>query len=620
MSDSQIRRGTEPVPSTQLSATDQASIVGDGSGLRPLATVPGGTAVATDTTLSGDGTTGDPLHVVGTPEGQGITLVFRQGSMIPRDNVYNDWDTALTAAASVQGQKFLQIDSTMELEGGTLAFAAGVVTYTSPLGAPAIPVAVVGQQMVVSGAADETNNGSFFVASRPSATQITFANAGGITDGSFAGVVAILGGFVNIIPAAGMPAGGWPLTDVEITASSSPVGPMAPNQQLQLGGAPSGGDVQLVNALKWSGDLTVTNLNTALPANVITAGGVTVEWGTAWTGGTPTLVNNGTAPFWDNSVNSQTLTLLLASRIGGTSPAINAGNANYSPNPTIAFLLKGNARIAANMVIGTNVAAILNIGAFNDGVSWGHQQNWAGNIVQPNTGWVRAFQFPASLLQASPVPSAAPLAFATGMVWNARCLFNTTAADITQQLPQVRAAAPATGAVPGAVSGVLDSLGMVVWIDNALGAHNVIVTPNATTPDTFEDGTTACIVPPGYAFGFMSDGISKIAILTPRNASTGPALLAGPGNLDITRSVTLFTSTLPGNALSLVNGTYKGQTVTVIHSTVGGGGATGVITPATPGGNFASCTLTNHWDWGTFQWDGAHWNVAAAGVGFAGLA
>ncbi len=158
---------------------------------------------------------------------------------------------------------------------------------------------------------------------------------------------------------------------------------------------------------------------------------------------------------------------------------------------------------------------------------------------------------------------------------------------------------------------------MFVFINNQSGTHNVIVTPSSTTPDTFEDGSTSVIVPPGTVGMFQSDGVTKWRVLSSRRQATAPALLSGAGTLDITRETTLFTSTGGAQAIVLPNGTYKGQRHTITHTVDGG---SGVITPATAGGNFTTLTLTSLWDWGTVQWDGAHWNLEAAGAAFAGLA
>jgi len=53
--------------------------------------------------------------------------------------------------------------------------------------------------------------------------------------------------------------------------------------------------------------------------------------------------------------------------------------------------------------------------------------------------------------------------------------------------------------------------------------------------------------------------------------------------------------------------------------TVKGASGTGVITPNSAG-NFATATLTNKWDWYTFEWSGTVWNFVAGGITPVGLA
>lgn len=564
--------------------------------------------------------------VVVSGEGTGIitptspVFVFMPAG-IQTGNVYNTFADLIAAKALVQGWKLLQISNDMQFDpGGTLTFAAGTMTYVSPGGPSAIPVAVVGQAVVLTGAANPGNNGQFVIASRPAPDTITFANAAGVTETPYQGAISILGGFIAIIPTAGMPVGGWDMTDTIMMAIDSPANPggTAP-PTVQFGGVQSHGDVQFVNWVKTDGDLKITNANVALPANVIPAVGSIVDFGSGNNGAVnPTLQNNGTAPMWDAS-NATAFTLRNNGTIGGTSPAITCG----AVGPAVMSLVQANSgQVNANMITGTNVAALIGQTIFGDSTQLGRQPNWAGSIGQSRRGWLRTHSQPESLLQVSPVPAAAAVTFANGAAMNATIGFNTTAADIAQTLPIIRAAAPATGAIPFSTAGVLDSTGMFFTVSNVLGTHNVVVSPSAVTPDTFESGELTVVVPPNSSITFLSDGVSKWRVYSTssRRIPTAPALRVGPGTLDITHESTLFTSNGVGNALVLPNGTYVGQMHNVIHSTVGGAGNTGIITPATPGGNFVTSTLTNHWDFTTFQWDGAHWNVYAAGIGFVGLA
>lgn len=74
MSENITRFGGSPIPTEVFVTVDGGSIGGDGSAAHPLHTVPGGTIIATDATLTGDGTIESPLHVVGGGGGGGAVL------------------------------------------------------------------------------------------------------------------------------------------------------------------------------------------------------------------------------------------------------------------------------------------------------------------------------------------------------------------------------------------------------------------------------------------------------------------------------------------------------------------------------------------------------------------
>jgi hypothetical protein len=88
--------------------------------------------------------------------------------------------------------------------------------------------------------------------------------------------------------------------------------------------------------------------------------------------------------------------------------------------------------------------------------------------------------------------------------------------------------------------------------------------------------------------------------------TVAPATLSGPGAIDSTKKLTLFTSTGAGNALTLADGTYAGQVV-VVHHTVKGASGTGVITPTNC--QHTSVTLTAAYDSVEFVWTGATWAI-----------
>lgn len=65
--------------------------------------------------------------------------------------------------------------------------------------------------------------------------------------------------------------------------------------------------------------------------------------------------------------------------------------------------------------------------------------------------------------------------------------------------------------------------------------------------------------------------------------------LSGPGAVDVTSSITQFTSTGTGDALTMVDG-QEGQKKTVVYLAEGGGADTGILTPTNLAG--ASTTIT----------------------------
>jgi hypothetical protein len=94
-------------------------------------------------------------------------------------------------------------------------------------------------------------------------------------------------------------------------------------------------------------------------------------------------------------------------------------------------------------------------------------------------------------------------------------------------------------------------------------------------------------------------------------SATGQAL-SGPGAVNITGLVTVFTSTAAGNALTLADGA-QGQLKTIIYVAETAGGDTGVLTP-TNLGSATTITFNTVGDSVTLQFAGTDWWV----VGFRG--
>lgn len=81
--------------------------------------------------------------------------------------------------------------------------------------------------------------------------------------------------------------------------------------------------------------------------------------------------------------------------------------------------------------------------------------------------------------------------------------------------------------------------------------------------------------------------------------------LAGPGAINVTQSVTKFTSTATGNALTLPNG-VEGQFKTVVYVAEAAGADTGVLTPDNLGAG-TTITFTNVGDACILQFLGTDW-------------
>lgn len=88
-----------------------------------------------------------------------------------------------------------------------------------------------------------------------------------------------------------------------------------------------------------------------------------------------------------------------------------------------------------------------------------------------------------------------------------------------------------------------------------------------------------------------------------------PQALSGPGAVNVTSLVTLFTSTGGADALTLADGARAGQLKFIVHVVDGG---SGVCTPTTAT-NFTTLTLTAVYDWGLMIWSGTAWRPVAFG-------
>lgn len=310
-----------------------------------------------------------------------------------------------------------------------------------------------------------------------------------------------------------IPAGTWDMTQVEWNGFVAPNSPFA-TVAISIGGAPSGGDVVFTNLRKVGGDIGVLNLNTTVAPVTIPETGANFEWGSGPMGDFPTLTNTGPAPFFDlSAMTPGTIFLIrLQGALQGTVRAIEFG----AGAGVIWLTLSDTTRVAAGMIAGTNPAASINIFAVGNSGQVNRQAAFAGSLTYGTpaafvgqVAWLRTWMFPAPINQAAAVPSTIAFTTGTGLGMNVTLRLNTTAGNIAQVLPVIRAAVP-IGSL-ATVAGSLESTGLIVVIKNQLGGNAVNVTPAGG--ETIEGGGGPAAVPAGGARIFMSDGISNWIIV-----------------------------------------------------------------------------------------------------------
>ena len=304
----------------------------------------------------------------------------------------------------------------------------------------------------------------------------------------------------SIVSPCVIPPGLWDMTDVEWTGLTSAV-LGAPNPVIidVVEGA------QFVALLTIGGQIVINNRATVTPPNVI-ASATTVEFGFGPAGDNPNLVNIGTAPFWDASSmpNNNALIIRHSGGITGSNPAIQLGAGSGTRFVDGMGLV---ALTAANMVVGSNPAAVVSVIYGGPSSSFCQQPNFLGVITQGVGSWVRHTLRPAPPAPPSTVPLTPP-----NLLMNATHLLNPgIVADLAQPLPLIRLAVPATGANQG-VPGSLLSTGIWATFVNTInpttpGAKNVVLT--AAAGETINNGALAAvIVPPGGAVTLLSNGVS----------------------------------------------------------------------------------------------------------------
>jgi hypothetical protein len=92
---------------------------------------------------------------------------------------------------------------------------------------------------------------------------------------------------------------------------------------------------------------------------------------------------------------------------------------------------------------------------------------------------------------------------------------------------------------------------------------------------------------------------------------SAPTTRSGAGAIAITAPTCLFTSTGAGQALTIADGTFAGQRLTIVHVVDGGSGVITQTTGAKLSTPIATITLTAVYDTVTLEWSGSLWNPVA---------
>lgn len=119
---------------------------------------------------------------------------------------------------------------------------------------------------------------------------------------------------------------------------------------------------------------------------------------------------------------------------------------------------------------------------------------------------------------------------------------------------------------------------------------------------------------PQYMPLSLLSGATPTGQLSPVYLNAANQSLSGSGAVNITSSLTLYTSSVGPDALTLADGTITGQMKTVVHVVDGG---SGVLTPATFEDG-TDVTFTNAGESWTGIWTGTTWrtvNVVGAVIG-----
>lgn len=266
------------------------------------------------------------------------------------------------------------------------------------------------------------------------------------------------------------------------------------------------------NLVQIGGYMLLQNLNTLKAPIIVPANtGMLFTLGSGPQNNYPQIANNGTQPFFDMTAAGSFMLIRIQGTITGSHPAIAMG-ANAGP---LQFSLYDSSRVTADMITGSNAAAVVRRFEFGNSHTFGQQPNFAGSIGngQPQTNFQqgsspvsRDWLVPAAIGAAEIVPLTAPIPIGPGAI----NIYNTTAGDIAQPLPKIRNPAPVTGG-QGQTDGTNYTGGQTLMIKNLTGANNVNVSPAAG--DNIDGGGGPIVVAPGQCFSFKSTGVATWLIV-----------------------------------------------------------------------------------------------------------
>ena len=154
-----------------------------------------------------------------------------------------------------------------------------------------------------------------------------------------------------------------------------------------------------------------------------------------------------------------------------------------------------------------------------------------------------------------------------------------------------------------------------LWAAVFGGTGNIVsgtITADNVVTDTISEETTAAGVTVDGAL-LKDGGVSNVGgtILAGFYPIGAQQALSGPGAVNLTSYFTHFTSTGTGDALTLANGSQKGQLKQITYIAEAAGGDTGVLTLT----GYTSITFTTIWDEVVLIWTGAAWiAIGVSGV------